>query len=211
MKNRNSICVLIADGQYLARQSFSYLITASEKYTLAAVLTGGEEAVAFCRSHMVDIVVMDVMSGGVNGFEAAQIIKREQPWIRVILTSAAPDVGFPARARQAGAEGFLYKEQEGTSIMSVMDSVAEGKRCFPEKAPVRMLGNIGSDCLTPKELEVLRELTTGAADRDIAAALAISPATVRYHIKNLLQKTGYRCRTQLAVRARAEGIVIGDL
>ena len=106
-------------------------------------------------------------------------------------------------------DSFWYKEVQEKPLLEILDRTMEGGSIYPDSAPELTLGNCRSVEITPKEMEVLRELTTGATDQEIAERLNVSVTTVRYHVKNLLSKTGFRSRTQLAVRARTEGLVVG--
>ena len=178
--------VLIVDDQLVLRQLFTSFLKESDTYMLAAALSSAEEAVTCCRHHGVDLILMDVvMLKGMNGLDAPREIKKISPQTKIIVVTSMPEVSY-------------------------LDRAMAGEQVYPDTTPTLTLGNAKSVDLTPKELEVLREVTTGATDQEIADKLCISAATVRYHIKNHLQKTGYRSRTRLAVRARSEGLVIGE-
>ncbi len=203
--------VLIVDDQMISRQLFFTVLSGSGRYLPVAALSSAGEAVAFCRRDPVDLVLMDVvMADGMNGLDAAREIRRIRPDIRIVVVTSMPEVSYIERAREIGADSFWYKEVQDQPILDVLDRTMAGEHIFPDATPTLTLGNARSVDLTPKELEVLREITTGATDQEIADKLEVSAATVRYHVKNLLQKTGYRSRTQLAVRARTEGLAIGD-
>ena len=203
--------VLIVDDQMISRQLFAAVLTGSGRYLPVAMLSSAEEAVTYCRRAPVDLVLMDVvMADGMSGLEAAREIRSIRPGIRIVIVTSMPEVSYIERAREIGADSFWYKEVQEQPILDVLDRTMAGEHIFPDTTPTLMLGNARSVDLTPKELEVLREITTGATDQEIADKLEVRAATVRYHVKNLLQKTGFRSRTQLAVRARTEGLVIGD-
>ncbi len=205
------IRVLIVDDQLISRQLFFTLLAASGRYLPAAALSSASEALDYCRRNPVDLVLMDVvMPGDMGGLEAVRELRRIRPDLRIVVVTSMPEVSYIERARDAGADSFWYKEVQEQPILDLLDRTMAGERIFPDSTPTLTLGNARSVDLTPKELEVLREITTGATDQEIADKLEVSAATVRYHVKNLLQKTGYRTRTQLAVRARTEGLVIGD-
>ena len=203
--------VLVVDDQQIPRQLFENTVAGSERYTLVAALDSAAIADAFCAAGSVDLILMDIVTNdGTNGLEAAKRIKSTYPGVKIILVTSLPDALFLEQAEQIGVDSFWYKEVQDQPMLAVMDRTMAGEHIFPDATPTLTLGNARSVDLTPKELEVLREITTGATDQEIAGKLEVSAATVRYHVKNLLQKTGYRSRTQLAVRARTEGLVIGD-
>ncbi len=143
-----------------------------------------------------------------SGFEATERIKRNHPDIKVIMVTSMPEVSFIERARKAGVDSFWYKETGEGEFLSVIRRTMDGESLYPDSAPVVNLGNAKSTELTSRELQVLRELTTGATNEEIADRLYIDIATVKTHIRNILQKTGYPNRTSLAIEARIVGIVI---
>jgi len=203
--------VAIVDDQNITRQFFSYFIKEAGEFELVAALKDGETAVEYCMSHDVDLVLMDiVMVGGINGLEAAKRIKENKPDIKVIIITSMPEVSYMDKAREIGVESFWYKEMQEVPILSVMERTMKGEHIYPDTTPELTIGNAKSVEFTRMEIDVLRELTTGATNKEIAEKLFISPTTVNFHINNLLLKTGYKNRVQLAVKARLEGLVIGD-
>ncbi|MCR5477065.1 MAG: response regulator transcription factor [Lachnospiraceae bacterium] len=114
------------------------------------------------------------------------------------------------RARSIGVESFWYKEVQERPILEVMERTMAGESVYPDHTPVVELGNTVSTELTDRELDVLRELTDGASNKEIADSLGISERTVKMHINNMLAKTGFRSRLELAIKARTGGIVIHD-
>ena len=201
--------VLIVDDQLMARQYFTMLVNQSGRYRAADSLASAEEAVSWCRTRAADLVLMDVvMLNGRNGLEAAGEIKKLRPETKIVAVTSMPEASFLERAREAGVDSFWYKEVQEKPLLEILDRTMEGGSIYPDSAPELTLGNCRSVEITPKEMEVLRELTTGATDQEIAERLNVSVTTVRYHVKNLLSKTGFRSRTQLAVRARTEGLVV---
>ena len=107
-------------------------------------------------------------------------------------------------------ESFWYKEASREPILSVMDRTMAGESVYPDSAPVLTLGNARSVEFTPKELEVLREMTMGLTNNAIAEKLFIDVTTVKSHVTHMLQKTGFQNRTELAIQARVSGLVIGE-
>ena len=203
--------VAIVDDQNITRQFFSYFIKEADEFELVAALKDGETAVEYCMSHDVDLVLMDiVMVGGINGLEAAKRIKENKPEIKIIIITSMPEVSYMDKAREIGIESFGYKEMQEVPIRSVMERTMNGESIYPDTTPELTIGNAKSVEFTRMEIDVLRELTTGATNKEIAEKLFISPTTVNFHINNLLLKTGYKNRVQLAVKARLEGLVIGD-
>lgn len=205
------IKVAIVDDQNITRQFFSYFIKDSEEFELVATLKDGEEAIDYCKKNPLDLILMDiVMVGGMNGLDAAKEIKAFKPQIKIIIITSMPEVSYIERAREIGVDSFWYKELEEVPILTVMERTMKGEHIYPDSTPELMIGNAKSTEFTDIELEILREVTTGATNKEISEKLFVSPATVNYYINDLLVKTGYKNRVQLAVKARLEGLVISD-
>ena len=203
--------VAIVDDQNITRQFFSYFIKDSEEFELVATLKDGEEAIDYCKKNPLDLILMDiVMVGGMNGLDAAKEIKAFKPQIKIIIITSMPEVSYIERAREIGVDSFWYKELEEVPILTVMERTMKGEHIYPDSTPELMIGNAKSTEFTDIELEILREVTTGATNKEISEKLFVSPATVNYYINDLLVKTGYKNRVQLAVKARLEGPVISD-
>ncbi len=203
--------VLVVDDFRMSRIVFETAIASSDRYELAASLSLAEEAADYCRKDPVDLIIMDVvMNRGRSGLSAAKEIKSFSPKTKILLVTSMPEVSFIERAKEIGIESFWYKEVETEPILNIMDKTMEGLSIYPDSSPDIELGNIRASELTEREVEVLRELVGGHANKDIAYHLSISEETVKTHIKNLLQKTGFRSRLELAVKARVAGAVISE-
>ena len=121
-----------------------------------------------------------------------------------------PEVSYIRRAREAGIESFWHKEVQEQPLLEVMEQTMAGISVYPAQTPEVWLGNTVSTELTGRELDVLHELVGGASNSEIAERLGISERCVKMHITEMLGKTGFKSRLQLAVRARAGGLVIND-
>lgn len=205
----NRTRVLVVEDQTMPRQLFAMLIAASEDFELAAAIDSAELADVYCLRSDVDLVLMDVMTrGSCTGLEAAERIKRQTPGVRIVVVTSMPECSFMDRARAAGVESFWYKEAEDSSILDVMRRTMAGESVYPDAAPELMLGCASSYDLTGRELEVLREMTGGYTNTEIGERLHMSVGSVKAHVLSMLDKTGFRNRTELAVRARESGLVI---
>ena len=199
--------VLVVDDQIVPRQLFENIIASSENYQLAACIDTAKIADAYCVRGDVDLVLMDVvMNDGSNGLEAAERIKKSYPKIKVIIVTSLPDALFLQRAREIGVDSFWYKEVQALPMLEVMDRTMAGEHIFPDTPPVSRLGMAKSTDFTERELEILRLLAEGLTDKEIAEAFYLSVTTVRYHVNNLISKTGLGSRTELAVNAVRNGI-----
>ena len=203
--------VVVVDDQYVSRSFFEIQVQMSRSYELAASLSNAEQAISFCMEHPADLVIMDVMMKyGLDGLTCAKTIRRNNPEIRIILTTSTAEARWIDEAREAGIDSFWFKEYSDIPLTEVMDRTMAGERVFPDTPPNPEFGNAEKTDLTERELEVLRELTRNLTNEEIADKLNISPYTVKRHIENLLVKTGYRNRIDLAVNAKTLGLVVHE-
>ena len=201
--------VLIVEDQAMPRRLFEMFVEQSGRYRLAASITNADMAEYYCERLKVELVLMDICTSmNANGLEAAERIKKRFPDIKVIIVTSMPEYSYLERARRAGVDSFWYKELNDEPIMSLMDRTMAGESIFPDKTPEVMLGEASSYDFSDREFEVLRELISGDTNEEIARRLYISQGTVKIHIQHMLEKTGFRSRTELAVRARESGLVI---
>lgn len=203
--------VVIADDFMMSRQVFENAINSSDDFEIAGSFATATEAFDYVEKHRVDLVIMDiVMNEGSNGLKAAKDIKDIRPDTKIMIVTSMPEVSYINRARQTGVESFWYKEVQEQPLLDVMRRTMAGESVYPENTPVVNLGNAVSTEFTEREIEVLRLLVDGSSNKEIADCLNITERTVKMHIANMLQKTGFRSRLELAVKARTGGLVIPD-
>ena len=201
--------VLVVDDQRMSRQLFENILTGSGRYTVAASIRSAKVADAWCAKGGIDLILMDVvMADGYNGLEAAERIKRSYPQVKIVIVTSMPDPLFLRRARQIGVDSFWYKEVEDLPLLGVIDRTMAGEQVWPDRPPETKLGLALSTEFTDRELDVLRQLAEGMTDREIAERLHLSVPTVRYHVTNLISKTGLGSRTELAVIAVRSGLTL---
>lgn len=201
--------VMIVEDQAMPRQLFELFVTSSDHYELAASLSDASLAPSYVASHAVDLILMDVVTkDNASGLDAAEIIKRHHPMTKIIIVTSMPECTYLARARAIGVESFWYKEVSKEPILTLMDRTMAGESVYPDSAPVLSLGFAKSSDFTDREIEVLREMTAGLTNEEIASKLFMSVNTVKKHVKSMIEKTGFKNRTGLAVEAMKSGFVI---
>lgn len=203
--------IMIVDDQSVSRQMFELYIDRSPNYEVIYSLDTAMFADTYILKAKPDLIIMDIlMQDTSNGLEAAEKIKKINPQIKIIAVTSMPEVSWMEKAKAIGIESFWYKEASEESILTIIERTLAGESIYPEETPVVQLGLAKSTEFTPKEIQVLRFLTTGAVNEEIAEKMAISSNTVKTHIQHLMQKTGFKSRTQLAIQARLSGLVIED-
>jgi len=201
--------VVIAEDFKMIREVFENAVRSSDCFELAGSFPTADDAVSFVRGAYADLVLLDVLfPGGQSGLQAARTIRQEHPEVKLLIVTSMPEMSYVRQARELGAEGFWYKEVQEQPILTVMERIMAGERVYPSAGPRVMLGNAASDEFTDREIDVLRELVGGASNKEIGDLLGITENTVKMHVSNMLQKTGYHSRLELAVMARHTGVAI---
>ncbi|MBR5968742.1 MAG: response regulator transcription factor [Lachnospiraceae bacterium] len=210
-RKRKPARVLIVEDQELTAQLFESFIENHENYVHAGTVKNAELAPMYCVKGDIDLILMDVYTElGASGLEAAATIKKDYPQIKIVIVTSMPEVSYIRRAKEAGVESFWYKEAGEHQLIDVMNRTMEGASIYPDRTPRIQLGLATSYDLTERELEVLREIVRGDTNQEIADKLYLSVATVKDYVRSLMLKTGFRTRTELAVRARELGLVIPE-
>ena len=200
--------VLIVEDNDLVLEMLNETVEKSDEYSVVNTTRNADIAPALCSMGNVDLVLMDVCTEfESSGLDASDAIKKNHPEIKIIIITSIPEASWLERAREIGVDSFWYK-RTSRELLSVMDRTMEGERIYPDTTPVVRIGKAFSYDFSNREIDVLRELTTGASNRDIADLLHISEETVRFHVKKILVKTGFQNRTELAVEARKTGFVM---
>ena len=203
--------VLIVEDDPMARKLLEIYIKNSENYNHIQSLESAALAEFCCRTNKVDVILMDVCTAmDASGLDATEKIKKNFPSIKVIIMTSQPECSFIDRAREVGVDSFWYKSSNEEELMSVIERTMMGERVYPESTPSLKLGDTLSEEFSNREIAVLRELVAGEPDAVIAEKLYISLRTVKGYVQSMREKTGFRNRTELAVRARESGLIIND-
>ena len=201
--------VLIVEDQKMAQENMAAIVRSAENYTHVATIPNAGDTELICMAESIDLILMDVCTAhDENGIDAAAIIKRKFPYIKVIIVTSMAEYSFIDRAKAAGADSFWYKDASRRELLEVMDRTMAGEHIFPERTPEVRLGLATSYELTRSELEVIRALMQSTGDEDAARMLGCSKANVRWHIGQILEKTGYRTRMELLIAVAQKNLVI---
>ena len=203
--------VLIVEDDPMARKLIEIFISTSPNYHLLPSLDSAAMAELYCMTNRVDLILMDVCTAmDANGIEVAEKLKQLYPQTKIIIITSQPEYSYIAHARKIGVDSFWYKEPTAEALLKIMDRTMAGESIYPDSAPITRLGAALSNDFTVRELEVLRELVSGKTDAAIAESLCLSVTRVKQHILRIREKTQFANRTELAVRARESGLVIGE-
>ena len=157
--------IMIVDDQSVSRQMFELYIDRSPNYEVIYSLDTAMFADTYILKAKPDLIIMDIlMQDTSNGLEAAEKIKKINPQIKIIAVTSMPEVSWMEKAKAIGIESFWYKEASEESILNIIERTLDGESIYPEETPVVQLGLAKSTEFTPKEIQVLRFLTTGAVN-----------------------------------------------
>jgi DNA-binding NarL/FixJ family response regulator len=203
------INVLIVEDSIIVAKGLQESLEKTYRYQVTALIENAANAEIICMGGNVDLVLMDICTADdESGITAAASIKKHYPEIKIIMMTSMPEYSFLEKARQAGADSFLYKQIGQSEFQDIVNRTMHGEHIYPDETPQVMIGNIPSTVLTRRELEVLRMLANGDKYEEIAEQLSISVNTVKFHVKNLLAKTGLRNTLQMVVEAVDKRLVL---
>jgi DNA-binding NarL/FixJ family response regulator len=194
------IRILTVDDHPLLRKGIAALVNVEDDMKLVAEASSGEEAVEKFRTHRPDVTLMDIQLPGLNGIESLSQIQKEFPDSKIIVLTTYSGDAQVSRAIKAGARGYLLKRQVHRELLETIRAVHAGQRRIPSELAVELVDRPGDD-LTPREIDVLRLIAGGNANKEIAGKLSIGEASVKSYVANILSK--------LSANDRAHAVTIG--
>jgi DNA-binding NarL/FixJ family response regulator len=207
MRSDGYIRILTVDDHPILREGIAAILGAETDFELVGEANNGREAVDQFRIHRPDVTLMDLQMPQMNGIDAIRAIRREFPDARIIVLTTYRGDAQAARAFEAGAFGYLLKSMLRKELIETIRIVHAGKKRIPPEIAVEMAEHHTDDLLTGREIEVLREVAAGNANKVIAERLKISEETVKAHMKNILSKLGANDRTHAVTIALKRGII----
>jgi len=203
----NQIRILAVDDHPLLREGIAALVNAECDMKLVAEASNGQEALERFRLHRPDVTLMDLQMPGFNGIESIIKIQSEFPNARIIvLTTYTGDVQV-LRALKAGARAYILKGHVHRELLETIRAVHAGKKRIPPEVAAELADHAGEDQLSPREIEVLRLIASGNANKLIADQLSISEETVKSHVTNILSKLSANDRTHAVTIGLRRGII----
>jgi DNA-binding NarL/FixJ family response regulator len=201
------IRVLAVDDHALLRDGIAALIGNQWDMELVGEASNGREAVELFRQHQPDVTLMDLQMPEMGGIDALSAIRGEFPEARIIvLTTYAGDVQV-FRALKAGAKAFLLKGLLRKELLDTIRAVHAGQKRLPPEIAAEIAEHATDDSLTAREIDVLRLIAAGNANKEIAAQLSLTEETVKGHVKNILAKLDANDRTHAVTIGLKRGII----
>ena len=201
------IRIALVDDHPILRQGIAALISDQPDLQLVGQASNGLEAIEQFRLHRPDVMLMDLQMPGMNGIDAMSAIRGEFPDARfVVLTTYTGDVQI-VRALKAGARAYLLKSLLHRELLDTIRSVHAGNKRIPPEIAAELADHAADDQLTAREIEVLRLIAAGNANKIVADQLSITEETVKAHVKNILSKLDANDRTHAVTIALKRGII----
>src|SRR5271165_5028058 len=201
------IRVLVVDDHQLIRVGITTLLLPESDIKLVAEACNGREAVVKFREHRPDVTLMDLQMPEMNGFDAIMAIRDEFPDARIVVLTTYTGDAQVIRAIKAGAQGYLLKNLLHKELLQTIRTVHAGRKAMSPDIATQLAEHTGDEALTPKEIEVLRLIAGGNANKEIAAHLAVTEETVKSRVKNILDKLGANDRTHAVSIGVKRGII----
>ena len=207
----NLIRILTVDDHPLLREGIAFLVKSQPDMELVAEASDGEEAIEQFRRHRPDVTLMDLRMPNLNGTEAISRIRNEFPDAKIIvLTTYAGDVQV-LKAIKAGARGYIVKGHVHRELLDAIRSVHAGHKRIPPEIAAELADHAADDQLSAREIDVLRLIGEGNANKQIADKLLIAETTVKNHISSILSKLSANDRAHAVTIALQRGIIELDV
>ena len=214
-----TIRLLLADDHKLFRQGLiSLMKTREDLVQVVGEAKTGSEAVLLAKKLKPDIVLLDIYMPDQNGLQAARAIKAHSPGVNIVMLTSSEDDDHLNEAVDVGVSGYLLKDLDANELFDLLEGIRQGEAAITRSMAARLLKTSahsrdrdqdGKD-LTDREIDVLRLVTRGLSNSDIADRLCVSINTVKTHLKNILRKLDLENRTQAAAYAFKIGINSGE-
>jgi DNA-binding NarL/FixJ family response regulator len=203
----NPIRIMAVDDHPLLLQGIATIVGDQPDMLIVAQASNGREAIQQFRLHHPDVTLMDLQMPEMSGLDAMIAIRDEFPDARfIVLTTYTGDVQV-LRAMKAGARGYLLKNLLHKELLATIRAIHAGKKTLSAEASYALADHAADDALTPGEVDVLRLIAAGNANKQIAAQLSITEDTVKGRVKNILSKLGANDRTHAAMIGIKRGII----
>jgi DNA-binding NarL/FixJ family response regulator len=206
------IAILVVDDHPIVRSGLISVLSTQPDFHVTGEAANGDDAIVEAQRLTPDIVLMDLRMPGTNGVDASKAILAARPATRVVVLTTYASDGEVLRAVEAGAVGYLLKDVPHEELFRVLRAVARGERYLAPAVTERLLAHWQKPAvaLTDRELDVLRCVARGEANRDVASSLGIAERTVKAHLVHIFDKLGVENRTAAARLARQRGLLPAD-
>lgn len=208
----DKIKIILVDDHPLFRKGLRFIIESDPRYQVIGEATDGLEGVKLVDTLMPDVVLLDVDMPSMNGVEALSLMLNDHPQLAIIMLTVSDDSNDLAMAMKYGAKGYLLKSIDSDFLLNAIEKAVEGDNVLSPEMTNKLIAQLrGSEqqkaeesaiqSLTSRELEVLKWLTKGISNKEIARKMDVTESTVKVHVQNVLRKLNLQSRVQAALFA----------
>ena len=212
MTQLKPIKVLLVDDHTVVRSGLAAVLAVTDDLQLTGEASDGEEAIKLCERLEPDVILMDLLMPKMDGVAATKVIKTRWPRIQIIALTSFKEKEYVEGALKAGALGYLLKNVSADELEKAIRRAAAGQPSLSPEAAQVLIQNVnqpqksGFD-MTEREKEILKLMTEGLSNNEIAERLIISQSTVKFHVSNVLSKLGVTSRTEAVALAMKNHLV----
>jgi DNA-binding NarL/FixJ family response regulator len=207
MSSAQQIRIVCIDDHPIVREGLASIIALQPDMELIGTAESGADALRILRASAPDVAIVDLRLKDMSGHELTRQILAHSPGVRVIILTSFEGDADIERALAAGARGYVVKGTARDELLGAIRAVHAGRRHIPGSVAEKLAEHLGSEKLSERELQVLREIAKGKRNKEIGAALGIVEDTVKMHVKNLLEKLEVNDRTEAVTVALRRGIL----
>ncbi len=212
-----TIKLVVADDHHVVRRGLIFFLNTQQDIEVIGEASNGEEALHLIKELQPDIVIMDLSMPKLDGIEATEQIKNEGLPVKVMILTSFYDQDHILPAIEAGAAGYYVKDSDPDELVTAIRKIYDGEKQFHSKITTQLVSALTAKSeskseqtihnkLTKREMDVLKEITRGKSNKEIASSLFITEKTAKTHVSNILAKLQLQDRTQLALYAIRNGI-----
>jgi DNA-binding NarL/FixJ family response regulator len=210
--------IMIVEDQSIVRQGLKLMLEQNQQFQVTCEASNGKEAIQMLENHIIDLILMDIRMPVMNGLEATRLIKRDWPNIKVLILTTFNDDEYVIQALKDGASGFLLKSADHHKLIGAVYSCMQGGMSIHEEVAAKVVPKLINQTyhkekhpviasLSPRETEIIKLVSEGKTNKEIATQLYLSVGTIKNHLTHILQKLELRDRTQLAIFAIKNNII----
>ncbi|MDH4411628.1 MAG: response regulator transcription factor [Verrucomicrobiales bacterium] len=196
------LSVMLVDDHLIVRRGLASLIGDEADLTVVAEAGSGEEAIALASQHRPDVIVLDLRLRDMSGIDVAETLRGH----KILMLSSFMQEEDVRRVFDAGIRGYLSKDKDSTELLKAIRAVGRGDRYLPPEISLLLAKSEHSSHLTARELEILKLVAQGKANKEIGELLTLSENTVKNHVKSILAKLNAKDRTHAVTEALKRGL-----
>jgi DNA-binding NarL/FixJ family response regulator len=197
-----ALSVMLVDDHLIVRRGLASLISDEPDLSVVAEASSGEEAIALASVHRPDVIVLDLRLRDMSGIDVAEALRGH----KILMLSSFMQEEDVRRVFDAGICGYLSKDKDSAELLKAIRAVGQGNRYLPPEISLLLAKSEHSSHLTARELEILKLIAEGRANKQIGEMLTLSENTVKNHVKSILAKLNAKDRTHAVTEALKRGL-----